>query len=283
MGVATWAVAAVLAGLLSAGLAGAATLPPIVESQPISSQSPSSPASGPPGAAAAARPQSLEERVTRIERQIDSQALVEMYSRIDNLQQQLQELRGMIDEQTHGAQGIEQRQRELYLDFDRRIRQIETQLSELQQSPTAAAPSPDAAAADIPPAVGPQDKAEQAAYQQAVDTLKAGRNQEAITALKDFLQRNPDSQYAANAQYWLGEANYVMKRYPDAVAEFDKVVKAYPDSGKVPDAMLKIGYSQYELGQFDKAGATLNSIIDKFPKSTAAQLAQSRLQRMKNR
>jgi TolA-binding protein len=51
----------------------------------------------------------------------------------------------------------------------------------------------------------------------------------------------------------------------------------------VPDAMLKIGYSQYEQGQLDKAGATLNSIIDKFPKSTAAQLAQSRLQRMKNK
>jgi tol-pal system protein YbgF len=283
MGSATWAVAAALAGLLSADLAGAAALPPIVESQPISSQSQSSPAAGPPGAAVAARPQSLDERVTRLERQIDSQALVEMYSRIDNLQQQVQELRGMIEEQTHGAQGIEQRQRELYLDFDRRIRQIETQLSSLQPSSTAAAPSPDAAAADIPPAAGPQDKAEQADYQQAVDTLKAGRNQEAVAALKDFLQRNPDSQYAANAQYWLGEANYVMKRYPDAVAEFDKVIKLYPDSGKVPDAMLKIGYSQYEQGQLDKAGATLNSIIDKFPKSTAAQLAQSRLQRMKNK
>ncbi|MGE0133394.1 MAG: tetratricopeptide repeat protein [Blastocatellales bacterium] len=47
--------------------------------------------------------------------------------------------------------------------------------------------------------------------------------------------------------------------------------------------MLKLGYSQYELGQLDRAGATLNAIIDKYPKSTAAQLARNRLQRINTR
>lgn len=271
MGRATWAVTAATALLLTAGNAVAAPLPPIVESQPVSPQSSSSPA-GSAGAAGVSpqRAQSLEERVARIERQLDNQALVDMYNRIEALQQQMQELRGVIEEQTHGMQGVEQRQREVYLDFDRRLRQLETQLSGMQ--PSASSPPPAGAAAAEP---------EQAAYQQAVDTLRAGRNQEAVTALQDFLARYPGSQYAGNAQYWLGEANYVMKRYPEAVAEFDKVVKLYPDSGKVPDAMLKLGFSQYELGQLDQASATLNAITEQYPKSTAAQLAKSRLQRMK--
>lgn len=277
MGRATWAVAAATAGLLTAGAATAAALPPIIESQPVSPQSSS--VQGPAGAGPAQRVQSLDERVARIERQLDNQALVDMYSRLDSLQQQMQELRGIVEEQTHGMQGVEQRQREVYLDFDRRIRQLETQLAALQQSPSTPVSSADSSTSSAPAA----DDQEQGAYQKAVDTLKAGRNQEAITALQDFLKRYPDSEYAANAQYWMGEANYVMKRYPDAVAEFEKVVKLYPDSGKVPDAMLKLGYSQYELGQLDKAGITLNTIIEKFPKSTAAQLAQNRLQRMKTR
>ena len=274
MGRSNWAVAVTAASLLMVGRVAVA-LPPIVESQPVSPQS--SPAvQGPAGAGPAPRttavPQSLDERVARLERQLDNQALVDMYTRLDNLQQQVQELRGTVEEQTHAMQGVDQRQREVYLDFDRRLRQLETQLSGMQSSPSASSAEPAAGEA-----AGP----DQAAYQQAVDTLRAGRNQEAITALQDFLARNPDSQYAGNAQYWLGEANYVMKRYPEAVAEFDKVVKRYPDSGKVPDAMLKLGYSQYELGQLDQARATLSAIVDQFPKSTAAQLAQNRLQRMK--
>jgi tol-pal system protein YbgF len=271
MGRATWAVTAATALLLTAGNAVAAALPPIVESQPVSPQSSSTPA--PAGAATAQRPQNLEERVARIERQLDNQALVEMYTRIEALQQQVQELRGVIEEQTHGMQGVEQRQREVYLDFDRRLRQLETQMSGLQPSASSYAPAGDAA----PAGAGP----EQVAYQQAVDTLRAGRNQESITALQDFLARYPGSQYAGNAQYWLGEANYVMKRYPEAVTEFDKVIKLYPDSGKVPDALLKLGFSQYELGQQEQASATLQSIIEQYPRSTAAQLAQTRLQRMK--
>jgi len=282
MGRATWAVLAAAAFLLTAGNAVAASLPPIVESQPVSPQSsPASSVPGPAGAGPAPRaqpPQTLDERVARIERQLDNQVLVDMYTRLDSMQQQLQELRGVVEEQTHGMQGVEQRQREVYLDFDRRLRQLETQLAGMQQSASSLAPAADAAAPSAS-ASAP----EQVVYQQAVDSLRAGRNQESIAALQDFLVRYPDSQYAGNAQYWLGEANYVMKHYPEAVAEFNKVIKLYPDSGKVPDAMLKLGFSQHELGQLDQAGATLNAIIEKFPKSTAAQLAQSRLQRMKTR
>lgn len=259
--------------LLTAGAVHAASgLPPIVESQPVSPSSSSLPVQGPAGAGPAQRPQSLDERVARLERQLDNQTLVDMYTRLDALTQQVQELRGTIEEQTHNTQGVEQRQREIYLDFDRRLRQLETQLAGMQ---TSAPPPPDATAASA------VDSGDQVAYQQAVDALRAGRNQESIAALQDFLTRYPESQYTSNAQYWLGEANYVMKRYPEAVAEFDKVLKLYPDSNKVPDAMLKLGYSQYELGQADQASATLKSIIAKYPNSTAAQLAQNRLQRMK--
>ena len=63
----------------------------------------------------------------------------------------------------------------------------------------------------------------------------------------------PDSPLADNAQYWLGEAYYVNKSFPEALAAFQRVVDKYPQSRKLPDAMLKIGYCDYELKQWQAA------------------------------
>jgi tol-pal system protein YbgF len=123
--------------------------------------------------------------------------------------------------------------------------------------------------------------AEQSAYQSAFNVLKEGRYEEAITEFSAFLSRYPDGQYSGNAQYWLGEANYVSHRFPAAVEEFNKVLVSYPDSNKVPDAMLKLGFSYYELEDWAQTNTVLNQLIERYPDSTAAQLAQNRLHRMK--
>ena len=123
--------------------------------------------------------------------------------------------------------------------------------------------------------------AEQAAYQQAFNVLKEGHYEESVKALGDFLKRYPNSEYASNAQYWIGEANYVMRRFPDAIKEFNKVIDKFPDSSKTPDAMLKLGYTYYEVEDWAHANEVLNELVKRFPDTTAAQLAQNRLHRMK--
>lgn len=282
---------------LSGAAAGGSNLPPIVESQPESAES-AAPTARPPRARQAPA-RTVEERVARLERLMDSQALVDMLMRLQNLQQEVSELRGQIEVQTHSIDGIKQRQRELYLDIDRRIRQLEEAAAAAQQpgasgpggmpgAPGAAmTPSPGGAAGATgggaagaeQPAVDPL--AEQKAYQKAFDVLKAGRYEKSVEAFRAFLSRYPDGEYSANAQYWLGEANYVMNRIPVAIEEFQKVVDLYPDSSKAADAMLKLGYSHYELEKYDQARNTLTQLVEKFPDSTAAQLAQNRLHRMR--
>jgi tol-pal system protein YbgF len=131
------------------------------------------------------------------------------------------------------------------------------------------------------PAVTTDVQAERQAYERAFDTIKAGRYEEAVDEFRSFLSRYPGSTYSANAQYWLGEANYVMRRFEEAAVEFDKVLKFYPDSAKAADAMLKLGFSQYELQRWSDASATLQRVIERYPSSTARQLAEGRLQRMR--
>ena len=67
---------------------------------------------------------------------------------------------------------------------------------------------------------------------------------------------------------------------PEALAAFQKVVSIYPRSQKVPDALLKIGYCDYELGYWDAARAALTRVTNEYPDTTAAHLAQRRMEQM---
>lgn len=122
---------------------------------------------------------------------------------------------------------------------------------------------------------------EQADYKGAFNLLKSGKYNEAIAAYGGFLQRYPSGTYAANARYWLGEANYVTRQFPQALAEFRKVIDDFPQSRKSPDALLKIGFIHYELREFVAAREVLMGLKQKHPGTTAARLAENRLRRMK--
>jgi len=124
---------------------------------------------------------------------------------------------------------------------------------------------------------GSDDKA---AYQAAFGLLKDGQYDRAIAAFQKFLAAYPDSQLADNAQYWLGEAYYVNKSFPEAQAAFQRVVDKYPQSRKRPDALLKIGYCQYELKDWGQAKDTLGKVAAQFSDTPAGHLAQQRLDKM---
>jgi tol-pal system protein YbgF len=115
-------------------------------------------------------------------------------------------------------------------------------------------------------------------YRAAVDLLKSGKHDEAITALRAFIQHYPHHDYADNAQYWLGEAFYVQKDYARALVEFRATIEQYPRGNKVPDALLKVGYCYQALGQTQKARAVLEQVVTLYPKSEPAVLAAKRLE-----
>ncbi len=291
---AAWATGTGIAALATILLfsPGAHAAAPVVESRPIDARvQPATQGGGAPG--------SLEERISRLERQADNPVLLEMLGRLEAMQREIQELRGAVEMQEHKIGGIEQRQRDLYIDSDRRLRQLESRSEAAPpsvqdpvtlpstpsmpstQSPEVAMPAAAGAAAGTAAREREQPDAERLAYQRAFDDLQAGRYEASVAAFRNFLSRYPDGQYSANAQYWLGEARYVNRQFADAIAEFNKVLEHYPNSGKTADALLKLGFSHFELQEWDKAGAALNRVVTEYPASTARQLAENRLHRMR--
>jgi tol-pal system protein YbgF len=247
----------VLAGILAAGLlipfppmAGAAegsrNLPPVVELG-----AGSTPASPSPS----------------------REALADLLQQLENLQEEMRNLRGQVEVQANEIERLKTRQRELLADIDRRV-------GELERRGTAAA-APEAGTPVAPgPAVSASSAQEQKDYDAAFNLMKQGFYERAAKGFGDFLAKYPQSALRDNARYWLGEAYYVSRNFRKALAEFGKLLNDHPTSPKVPDAMLKTGYSHYELGEWAKARESLNQVVARYPGTPAAKSAEQRLAKM---
>ncbi len=202
----------------------------------------------------------LEARMDGVERQLANQGLIEMARQIDALTEELRKLRGEFDQLQHELERARTQQRDQYMDLDTRVRAAEAALTAAQAASAPGSP--------------------EAEYQAAFNLLKDGKYDEAATALREFVARNPQHELAPNAMYWLGEAHYVRRDYPAALAAFESLLRDYPGTRKSPDALLKAGYCQYELKRFGPARALLTRVTEEYPDTQAAADARQRLERL---
>jgi len=221
------------------------------------------------------------------------QTLVDLMLQLETLQTELRQLRGQIEVQNHEMGRLRRRQNDLLTDLDRRLRELERRGG--ISAPSAASSRPPVATAlpegiltpvvppeaAVPTAGATSSVQEQQEYDAAFKLLKQGFYERAAKSFRDFLARHPRSALADNAQYWVGEASYVVRNFRLSLEEFTKVVKDYPNSPKIPDALLKVGYSHYELGDWDRARTTLSQVIARYPNTTVAKSAEIRLAKMK--
>ncbi|MEQ1486144.1 tol-pal system protein YbgF [Methyloglobulus sp.] len=240
----------------------------------------------------------------------------EMMKRIDQMQAEVQQLTGKVEEQAFQIEELKKQQKTMYTDFDDRLQSLENKSGASQPSSevpadtsgsvdpgSSGSESPAPAAVDQPTgAEQPQDKssgaaapalaasaqssdtgptqvsdAEKQEYQQAYDDLRNGRTAQAITEFNAYIANHPDSGYASNSQYWLGEAHRVNQDNASARKAFNDVVANYPNSAKVPDALLKLGYIEMEEKNPAEAREYLTRVTTEFANSRAAALAQKKL------
>jgi tol-pal system protein YbgF len=218
----------------------------------------------------------LDTRLQRVERVVSNQSLLDLANQGEALRADLRAMHNDIDQLSNNLEASRKQQRDLYADLDRRMKALESRGGAGAGGGVSGAGDAGSAAAGDTSASS-DDKA---AYQAAFGLLKDGQYDRAIVAFQKFLITYSDSQLADNAQYWLGEANYVNRAFPEAQAAFQRVVDKYPQSRKRPDALLKIGYCEYELKQWDTAKATLSQVATQFSDTPAGHLAQQRLDRM---
>lgn len=218
----------------------------------------------------------MDRRLAAIERVMQNQSLVTLTQQVSALEREAAELQGITETLGYDAATTAERQRQLYQDLDARIRNLE---QVLQANGTPSVLDGGNLAPGQLPVPGGSDRDN---YQAAFELVKEQRYEPAALAFQQFLVTFPDSDLAANAQYWLAESYYVTEKFSDALTAFRKVIDDYPQSRKVADALLKMGYCNYELERWDAARESLVRVQADFPGTTAARLADQRLKRMES-
>jgi len=222
-----------------------------------------------------------KQRIERIERLLSSDVMREQTQTIMSLREEIAALREQIEQQEYDLESMKQRQRNLYLDMDRRINNVEAGGSNAAKFAAPVPPPNTSNANTATPVVVAGDNDGQEAYSKAFALLKEGQYEQSISAFEAFKANYPNSKYADNAQYWLGEANYVSRDYKKALTEFQQLIAQFPNSSKISGARLKIGYVYFELKNWSAARDALQEVINLYPDSTVAKKANERLQRMK--
>lgn len=239
----------------------------------------------------------------------DTSVTANLVIQVQELQDEVRALRGQLEEAQRELENIKRRQRDQYLDLDQRISELRSSqpvnpsaFSPQQGQPVSASAGVEQAPVDVPEVRAPMEEDaqltglgqpqvqsqsapvsaadEKAAYDNAFQALKELRYADAAQLFQDFRSQYPNSEYADNAQYWLGESYYVTRNYEIALGAFQALLDDFPDSSKAPDALLKIGYTHYELKQWDRARAALTQVQQDYPDTTLARLAGSRLKSM---
>jgi tol-pal system protein YbgF len=205
------------------------------------------------------RVEAQQQTLQRIEREAgDKRPIIELSNLIDGLRQDIASLRGQIEVLANRIDGLDKRQKDLYVDIDTRLRKFEQGQAEKEKAAQAAA-------------------AEQQAYESGLAQFKANNYGAAIQSLQSFMTTYPQSSLAPSAQYWIGNAYYALRDYKNAIAAQQKVIATWPDSAKASDALLNIASSQAEAGDANGARNTLRTLVSKYPNSPAAEQAKQRL------
>lgn len=251
--------------VLLAGAAGIVTAAPA----PVSnvSQATSSPVSVASGS---------ETDLQRLERLLrnSNRLQVQLQQQLDQANVEINNLRGQVERNSYEMKKLLDRQRELFVELDK----VRSDAQAAAQAPVVNTESQDQAAQeDVPAGTFSTNQNEDEDYRSAVDLILTKKDYAgAIDAFKQFQLDYPQSNFAPNAHYWLGQLYYASKQDIEATKSFAAVV-AYSESNKRADSLVKLGDIALRNDKPDVAKKYYQQVINEYPDSASAKTAAGHL------
>lgn len=190
-------------------------------------------------------------------------SILDLSNQLDMLRAELAIMRGQNEQLARDVAELQRRQKDITQGVDERLRKFEPSKVTVDGKEFVASP------------------AELRDFDAALATLRRGEFAPAQTAFLDFIKRYPDSGYRPSALFWLGNAQYALKAYREAVTNFKSLITIAPDHVRSPEAALSIANCQVELKDTRSARKTLEDLIKVYPQSEAASVAKDRLSKLK--
>ena len=190
-------------------------------------------------------------------------SLLDLSNQIEALRSDVAKMRGADEQLARDVAEVQRRQKDLTQGVDDRLRKFEPSKVTVDGKEFVAQP------------------AETRDFEAALAILRKGEFAPAQAAFLDFNKRYPDSGYKPSSLFWLGNAQYALRSYREAVVNFRALLTIAPDNVRAPEASLSIANCQLELKDVKSARKTLEDLIKVYPQSEAASVAKDRIAKLK--
>jgi tol-pal system protein YbgF len=226
-------------------------------------------------------------------------------TRLSALEDAIRALNGQVEQLTYAIRRLDQSTQRLQSDYDGRILRLEAVAQQASApAPAPAAPlqpsvsvNPAAIAPEAPVngtlgalkmqdghvtggVISPQSPplpetpadyglTPQEQYDRAFGLLRQANYEEAETAFKNFIDKNPKDKLTDNAKYWYAETLYVRGRFPDSALAFADAYQQNPQGQKAPDSLLKLAMSLANTSKTQDACTALTQLRNNYPNASA--------------
>lgn len=199
--------------------------------------------------------ESLSQRLEAVERALNAQAQLGVHQQLEQLREEMRQLRGQVEECCHAA----------------KLEEVKSVSVEGAPKPLQEHPEPPSHT--VPPDAQVQ---QETLYKGGYQAVQARRYKEAQAQFKKLLEQSPDGTYAPQALYWLGEVALKDQQFEEATHYFQSVLDRFPQHFKAPDALYKLSLVAQQRGDAAAAGRLIEQLKQRYPQSPAANLVAQR-------
>ncbi len=181
-----------------------------------------------------------------------------------------------VDQMTEEFRSV----RENVADMTSRLGRLESKVNDLSTAVRTinappVAPPPSGTGVPATSAV-PGMSAEQA-YQTALTDYTKGNLDLALQEFSDYVKTFPNTDFAPNAQFYIGETYRRKGDLPSAIDAYNQVIDGYKDNSKTPDAFYMKGVTLVQAGKPTAAKKEFTELIRRYPNTDLASKAKSQL------
>ena len=190
----------------------------------------------------------------------ENESLELLYKKIEVLEEEIRDLRNILEENSILVDRSLELQQQRYLDLDARILEISKISSEKLRL--------------VDEEAQYLDNEEKELFKSALILFEESRFAEALEIFSQIIITFPDGSFTADAYFWSGELFLAQEMFEDAKLSFKNVVDNFYQHSRTPDSLFKLGEIYRIEGDIERSLEFYDKVNEDFPDSGASQLSK---------
>ena len=208
----------------------------------------------------------------------------ELLLQIEQLRQETQALRGLMEELSYQLGEMSSDQKTRYLDLDQRLGELvriqKQAVADQRSAPAITLVDPADGSQAVIGSASASKLSDQDAYNIAFELIRERQFENALEAMGDFVAAYPDSELVLDARFWRGQVFDVLGQDSDAIEEFKSLTLVAPDYRRILQVKVKLGKLLIKNQDVLNGQKILQEVIKQAPESVEAGLASRELEKV---